>query len=116
MTISMDNEQVVFDEVQIGCGLRPLAQHGFVVVTPQTISLLGSERQAIESAPISVVTANMVRFTRGQSVAVTMNGTKYNVSPGWGSRPGPFVLPGEAKEVKTAAAYLLHLIESGGRR
>lgn len=28
------DERIVFDEVQIGRGVWPLAQHGFVVVTP----------------------------------------------------------------------------------
>lgn len=111
----MEDEEVVFDEVQIGRGLRPLAQHGFVVVTPDTISLLGSDRQLIDSAPITAVTAKTIPFTRGKTVALTMNGTKYNVSPGWGARPGPFVLPGETKEVKTAADALMYLIANGGR-
>ncbi|MGH7867794.1 MAG: hypothetical protein ACREP9_09250 [Candidatus Dormibacteraceae bacterium] len=91
----MDNHDIVFDEVQIGRGIRPVAQHGFVVISPKTISLLGSSRQPIDSAPISEITAGIVRFTRGQTVAVTMNAKKYNLSPGWGARPGPFILPGE---------------------
>ena len=109
-----NNGNIVFDEVQIARGLRPVTQHGSVVITPETISLLGTDRQPIDSAPISAVTASMARFSRGQAVAVTINATRYNLSPGWGARPA-FVLPGDAKDVKTAAARLLHLINNGGR-
>lgn len=109
------DERIVFDQVQIGRGFWPLAQHGFVVVTPQTLTLLGSREQLIDSAPIGSVTAKMMRFTRGGVVGATVNGTKYNFCPGWGGMVGPFVLPGDTEHVKTAAAYLKHLINNGGR-
>ncbi len=111
----MQGGEIVFDEVQIGRGLRPIAQHGFVVVTPETITLLGSDRQQIDSAPTSAVTAKKVPFTHGKTVTIMVNGTKYNVSPGWGARPGPWVFPGETKDVKTAGGALVHLIANGGR-
>ncbi|MGP3951640.1 hypothetical protein [Streptomyces sp. 7N604] len=77
-----------------------------------TLTLLGSDQQPIESAPLSSVTASPVRFTRGQTLSLLVNGTQYNVSPGWGNHAGGFVLPGQTMEVKTAAALLLHLVES----
>lgn len=110
------NERIVFDEVQIGRLFWPLAQHGFVVVTPQTLSLLGTDEQPIDSAPINSVTAKMMRFSRGQCVTATVNDTKYIVTPGWGVHIGNgFILPGDTENVKVAAGYLLHLIHNGGR-
>ncbi|WP_049580387.1 hypothetical protein [Streptomyces sp. SBT349] len=106
--------EYVFDEVQIARGLRPLAQHGFVVIDQGVLSLLGSDRQPIAEAPLAEVGAAMARFQRGKSVVLTVNGTKYNVSPGWGAR-GLFQLPGDAAGVKTAAEALLKLVEAGKR-
>lgn len=105
--------EYVFDQVQIGKGLKPLAQHGFVLVDRGTLTLLGSERQHIDSGPLHGIAAKKVRFTGGKTVSLTLNGTKYNVSPGWGAR-GVFVLPGDTGHVKTAADALLHLIATGG--
>ncbi|UCM89499.1 hypothetical protein [Streptomyces marincola] len=107
--------EFVFDEVQIGKGLRPVAQHGFVVVDRGTLTLLGSDRQPIDSAPLGQISGNLVRFTRGKTVALTVNGTKYLVSPGWGARPF-LVLPGTTEHVNTAAQALLKLVAAGGGR
>lgn len=107
--------RIVFDEVQIGRRFWPLAQHGFVVVTPQTLSLLGSDEQLIDSAPINSVTAKMIRLTHGKGVVVTLNGTKYSVAPGWGAQVGSLIHLWDTEDVKTAAGYLLHLINNGGR-
>ena len=106
--------EYVFDQVQIGKGLRPVAQHGYVTVDKGVLALLGSDRQLIDSAPVSQVSASTVRFTRGKTLALVVNGTKYNVSPGWGARGIGFVLPGQMGHVKTAAEALLKLIELGG--
>lgn len=106
--------EYVFDEAQIGKGLRPLAQHGFVVLDRGTLTLLGSQQQTIASAPLSAVSAKKVPFSRGQSLSLTMNGEKFNVSPGWGRHVGTFILPGQTKPVKSAAEMLLGLIERGG--
>ncbi|WP_062210507.1 hypothetical protein [Streptomyces sp. NBRC 109706] len=110
-----EGPEYVFDQVQIGRGLRPLAQHGFVVVDRGTLTLLGSDRRRIDSAPLATVTGRPVRMTRGQTVALTVNGTRYNVSPGWGARPR-LVLPGDTAHVRTAAQALLHLVAEGGGR
>ncbi len=110
----MSDEEYVFDEVQIGKDLKPLAQHGFIVLTSDTITLLSSERQQIDHAPLATVTAKRIRFTHGKTVSLTMNDTKYNVSPGWGARHA-IVLGGDTKNVKTAADALLHLIETPQR-
>lgn len=57
-----------------------------------------------------------MRFTRGQGLAITVNGTKYYVAPGWGAHIGNgLMLPGDTENVKIAAGYLLHLIHNGGR-
>ncbi|MDT0307478.1 hypothetical protein RM780_10940 [Streptomyces sp. DSM 44917] len=105
--------QYVFERTQIGKGLRPIAQQGVVVLHDGVLTLLGSERQPIDSAPLAQVTASKVRFTRGQTLSLTLNGTKYNVSPGWGAR-GVFVLPGDTEHVRTAAEALLRLIQASG--
>jgi hypothetical protein len=112
--MSENEPEYVFDEVQIGKGLKPLAQHGHVVIDHGTLTLLGSDNQTIASASLSSVSAAKVRFTRGQTLSLTMSGEKYNVSPGWGRNVGTFVLPGDAKPVKNAAEMLLKLIERGG--
>ena len=110
----MTEPEYVFDQVQIGRGLRPLAQHGFVTVDNGTLTLLDSNQRPIDSAPLASVTAAPVRFTRGQTLSLRVNGTKYNVSPGWGNKVGRLVLPGDTTEVKSAAALLLHLVKSAG--
>jgi hypothetical protein len=112
--MSENEPEYVFDQVQIGKGLKPLAQHGHVVIDRGELTLLGSDQQTIASAPLSSVTAGKVRFIRGQTLSLTMSGEKYNVSPGWGDRVGTFVLPGDGKPVKNAAEMLLKLIERGG--
>lgn len=109
-----ENEpEFVFDQCQIGKGLKPLAQHGYVTIDRGTLTLQGSDREEIASAPLSAVTAAKVRFTRGQTLSLTVGGEKYNVSPGWGKHVGRFVLPGDTKPVKNAAEALLGLIERG---
>ena len=106
--------EYVFDQTQIGKGLKPLAQHGYVVIRQGVLSLLGSDQQPIASAPLSSVSAHKVRMTRGQTLSLTMGGEKFNVSPGWGRYSGTFVLPGQTKPVKSAAEMLLTLIGNGG--
>ncbi|MHA4815093.1 hypothetical protein ACXZ65_12135 [Streptomyces aculeolatus] len=110
----MSEPEHVFDQVQIGKGLRPLAQHGTITVDNGTLSLFDSNGQVIDSGPVAAAGAAMVRFTRGKTVALTLNGTKYNVSPGWGNHVGTMVLPGTTGDVKDAAALLVHLVETAG--
>jgi hypothetical protein len=104
--------------VQIGKGLRPLAQHGFVTIEHEqggVLTLLDSDRQPIDSAPLAHVRASkkLGLITGGAVVSVALNGTKYNVSPGWGAHR-PLPIPGLGNPVKDAADALLRLIERGG--
>jgi hypothetical protein len=112
--MSENEPEYVFDQVQIGKGLKPLAQHGHVVIDCGMLTLLGSNRETIATVPLSSVSAAKVRFTRGQTLSLTLGGEKYNVSPGWGEKVGTFVLPGDARPVKNAAEMLFRLIEQGG--
>lgn len=111
-----DEPEYVFDEVQIGKGMRPLAQHGYVVVDHGTLTLLGSQRQTIASAPLSTVSARKARMSLGQTLSLTMDGGKYSLTLGWGryKYSGAFSLPRTNKAMKTNAARLLELIERGG--
>ncbi|XVQ15047.1 hypothetical protein ACQP1W_21705 [Spirillospora sp. CA-255316] len=110
--MTADHGRLIFDQVQIGKGLRPLAQHGYIVIEHGMLSLLGTNQQPIDSAPLNAIEAAPVRFTRGQTIALTMNGTKYNVAPGWGAHAGQLVLPGSTKQVKSAAEYILKLVQA----
>lgn len=104
----------VFDETQIGKGLKPLAQHGYVVIDRGTLTLLGTQEQTIASAPLPEVSAKKASISLGQAVSVTMNGESYNVSPGWGRYRwfAAFGLMAMRKNTKR----LLGLIEAGGGR
>ncbi|MEZ0095170.1 hypothetical protein [Streptacidiphilus sp. EB129] len=104
-------QRLEFSEVQIGIGLRPLAQHGFVVLDAGTLTLLGTQRQEIASAPIAEVTARRVRMTMGRTLSMTVAGTKYNVSPNWGTHLGSGTSPLLTRDVKSAADLLLSLVE-----
>ena len=108
----MTNQTLVFDEVQIGIGLRPLAQHGYIVVGEGMLMLLGNRQESIDQAPLGAIVAAPVRFRRGQVVCLTMNGTKYNVSPGWGRYVGTRPPMGAGREVKKAAQHLLSLFKT----
>jgi hypothetical protein len=106
----------VFDEVQIGQGMKPLAQHGYVIVDRGTLTLLGSQQQTIASAPLASVTAQKVRMTLGQTLSLAVNGERYNLTLGWGRYrfSGAFALPKTIKAMKNNAAMLQELISSGG--
>jgi|SRR5690625_2707407 len=104
-------DAIVFDEVQIGKGVKPLAQHGFAIVSEGTLTLQGSDRTEIDSAPLREVSAKPVRMTRGKTLSVQMNDTKYMVSPGWGEHVGT-VNVGD-REIKSAAKHLKTLIDNG---
>lgn len=106
--------EYIFDEAQIGKGLKPLAQHGCVIIDRGTLTLLGTKRDTIASAPLSAVSARKFPMSRGQALSLKVNGEKFNVSPGWGRYAGTFILPGDTKPVKNAAEALLKLIELGG--
>src|SRR5690349_19958282 len=110
--MSGNGRSIAFTEVQIGIGVKPLAQHGFVVVEDGTLTLLATQRQLIDSAPLPLVTASKIPFTMGRTLKVTVNGTKYSVTPGWGKYLG---VPGAgllAQDGRAASKLLLQLIES----
>ncbi|WP_129838731.1 hypothetical protein [Streptomyces sp. RFCAC02] len=115
MTTNGTSERV-FDEVQIGKGIRPVAQHGYVTVDDGVLNLLGSDRHLIESAPVERVKASKARFSGGMTLAMRVNGSRYNVSPKYGDRAGKLVRPGRPEAVEQAAEELLELIEAGGGR
>ncbi|WP_143659488.1 hypothetical protein [Streptomyces sp. MP131-18] len=104
----------VFDEVHIGKGVRPVAQHGFVAVERGRLKLLGSDRQEIVSAPMSKVAAAKARFSGGKTLAMKVAGTRYTVSPGWGDRAGKLLRPGRPERVARDTEELLGLIEADG--
>jgi hypothetical protein len=105
---------IVFDEVQIGKGLRPLAQHGFVTIEQGVLTLLNSDQQPIDTAPLANVRGSKRGITGGTVVSLTLNGTKYNVSPGWGANRQALPIPGLGNPVKDSADALMQLIERGG--
>jgi len=79
----------VGDEVQIGGGfggMKPLAQHGWVVIADGVLTLYGSKGDVIDQAHLVQVEVKKARVTMGQSVYVTLNGTRYSVSVGHGAR------------------------------
>ncbi|MGP4110662.1 hypothetical protein ACTWP5_07065 [Streptomyces sp. 4N509B] len=113
--LAAPDARVVFAESQIGRGMRPLAQHGFVVIEQGVLTLLDSDRQPIDSAPLPQVQASKRGITGGAVVALTLaNGEKYNVSPGWGAHRGSLSLPGLGNPVKDAADSLRRCVEDGG--
>ena len=107
--MSGNEPEHVFDEVQIGQGVKPLAQHGFVVVDRGTLALLGSQRQTIASAPMASVSAKKSWINLGQTLAVTIDGEKYNVTLGWGRSRSIL-------KMRKNAATLLELIRRGDGR
>ncbi|MGP4111472.1 hypothetical protein ACTWP5_11205 [Streptomyces sp. 4N509B] len=104
----------VFEEVHISKGVRPLAQHGYVAVEDGRLHLLGSDRRLIASSRVSHVSASPARFSGGRTVAVRVNGTRYNVSPRWGERAGHLVRPGRPERVERASEELLRVVEREG--
>ncbi len=105
--------RIEFDEVQIGIGVKPLAQHGFVIIENGTLFLLGTQRQPIDSAPLALVTAAKMPFTMGRTLRVTVNGTKYTVTPSWGRYLGVPSAGLLAKDGRSASKLLLQVIERG---
>lgn len=106
-----ESEQIVFDEVQIGRRMWPLAQHGFIVVTPTTLSLLGSDEQLIDSAPTAEVTADKVLLTFNLGISMKVNGTTYWVTPGYGYYM-PATPPPWARDIRQAGDRLVRLVQA----
>jgi len=113
-TMTEDIDDVVFADSQIGKGLKPLAQHGSVVVGADgAFTLLGTKGDVIDSAPITEVTAKRVVITGGQTVSVKVQDRKYNVTPGWGASLAKW---GGVFGTASAAKSLVKLIEADGKR
>ncbi|UYM03909.1 hypothetical protein [Solicola gregarius] len=103
---------MIFDQTQIGRGLKPLAQHGFVVIENGSITLYDSKQQPIHGGPLSETTAKKVPMTGGKSLSVNIAGEKFNVSPGWGDLSGRFALN---RSINSAVKALKYLIDNDGR-
>ncbi len=115
MTTPGHQPEYVFDQVQIGRGMRPLAQHGFITIDRGVLSLLGSDQRVIASAPIPEIAWKRTALTRGKNLSLVINGTKYFVSPGWGNHVGDLVMPGQTKDVQAAIhALQVVLAQYGG--
>jgi hypothetical protein len=112
--MEFDIDDVVFKDSQIGRGLKPLAQHGSVVIgSDGTFTLLGTKGDVIDSAPISEVSAKRMMITGGQTVALRVQDRKYNTTPGWGASLSQW---GGVLGTSSAAKALVKLVESNGRR
>ncbi|MDT0345344.1 hypothetical protein [Streptomyces litchfieldiae] len=111
--------RIVFDEVQIGKGLHPLAQQGFVTIDRDQgmLSLLDNDQRLIAGAPVREVSAWPIRASLSTTVGLEINGITYNAAPGRGSYPKAFTLPTDLMQGHSAADQLLQLIEeNGGKR
>jgi len=84
------------NNVQIGggfFGMMPLAQKGSVVIGDGVLSLLGSQGQLLEKAPLASVDVKRSIITMGAAAWVRMNGKRYSVSIAHGDYAvGPLVV------------------------
>lgn len=114
LSMTDDVDDVVFEESQIGKGIKPLAQHGKVVIGADgTFTLIGTKGDIIDSAPITDVSAKRMGITGGQTVRLNLAGRKYNTTPGWGSSLAKW---GGVFGTSNASKTLVKLIESNGKR
>jgi hypothetical protein len=67
----------VAGDVQIGRGLKPLAQHGQVRIEGGQLILVDSHGAVIDRAPVSMVAAKAPWYTMRNGAWVTVNGTRY---------------------------------------
>jgi hypothetical protein len=84
---SADKPEFVGHEVQIGTGfggMKPVAQHGSLLMADGTLTLYDSNGGVIESAPLQQVTVKKLWFTMGATAMVTMSGHRYSVAIGHG--------------------------------
>ncbi len=107
-------DDIVFDQTQIGKGLRPLAQRGRVVVgVDKTLTLYGTKGDVIATAPLEQVSAKRGVFPVRNMVFLTVAGEKFNCTPGWGENRWN----GAVGVMQTKAAKaLVEAINSGGLR
>jgi hypothetical protein len=107
----MSDEDIAFADCQIGKGLKPLAQHGSIIVSADgTFTMLGTKGDVIDSAPITDVTAKRLIVTGGQTVSVKLADRKYNVTPGWGDVGYNGILG-----VANAAKALVKIVDANGK-
>jgi len=99
------NSQQVYDyvgpEVQIGAGrfgIKPLAQHGAIIINAGQLRMLGSQDQVIAEAPLALCAATKGPwFTFGQMAWLTIQGVRYSIAVGHGktlhmkARKGVFI-------------------------
>lgn len=106
-------------EVQIGSGrlgIKPLAQHGTIIINDNTLWLLGSQDQLIAQAPLALCTATKGPwFTFGQVAWLTVSGVRYSVAVGHGktlgrkARKGVFITRKYTKDFLVAFQRLNNL-------
>ena len=78
----------VGEEVQIGSGfggMKPLAQHGRIIIQQGMFTLYGTQGDVIDSAPLSGVELKKSVATMGQGIWAHLNGKKYFLSVGHGA-------------------------------
>jgi large exoprotein involved in heme utilization and adhesion len=76
-----DVDDKTFQPCQIGKGMKPLAQRGTVVFSANgVVTLLGTKGEVLDSAPVAQVSAKRLAVTFGQTVSLTLQDRKYNVS------------------------------------
>jgi len=92
-----DVDDTVFSDLLIGKGLKPLAQHGTAVFgTNGVLTLLGTNGDVIDSAPLSEVKGKRSAITGGQTVSLVLGDRKYNASA---KSAGPFGAVKVAKQM-----------------
>ncbi len=108
--------EYVGPEVQIGAGrlgVKPLAQHGTIIINAGQLWLLGSQEQVIAQAPLAECTVTKGPwFTFGQLAWLTVRGERYSIAVGHGktlghkARKGVFVTRAYTKAFLEAFARL----------
>jgi len=79
-------------EVQIGAGrfgVKPLAQHGTIIIDGGNLWLLDSQNQVIAQAPLAMCSVTKGPWpTIGQMAWLTIQGVRYSVAVGHGKTLG----------------------------
>ena len=105
----------VGEEVQIGSGfggMKPLAQHGKVVISQGIFTLYGTQGDVIDSAPLSSVELKKILVTMGQSVWAILNGKKYSISVGHGALQMGVISASPTAQMGMSIAGTKQLIEA----
>lgn len=100
------------DETQIGRGMRPLAQHGTLLVVDDQIVLQGTKGDTIARAPVTEARVRVPWYAFGKNVHITMHGTRYVVAPQWGHFVGKKVLPGQTRIVNEEVKRFLATVQA----